>query len=63
MGNLWMNVPNGDLVLEITNDIALYNKGNNPGNPVYLSANNPLNGLVIESGETVLERVTVTYPQ
>ena len=62
MGNLWMNVPNGDLVLEITSNIGLYNKGNNPGDRVNLE-NNPLNGLVIESGETVLERVTVTYPQ
>lgn len=59
--NLWMTVPTGNLVLDITEDINLYGKGTgtNNGN---LSANNPLNNLVIESGETVLDKVVVVYP-
>lgn len=59
--DLWMNIPNGDLVLNITTDIILYQKGNDSDLGTNLSGS--LNGLIIESGETVLDRVTVTYPQ
>ena len=60
--DLWMTAPTGNLVLDITEDIILYGKGTgtNNGN---LSANNPLNSFIIESGETVLDKVVVVYPE
>lgn len=60
--DLWMTAPTGNLVLDITEDIILYGKGTgtNNGN---LSANNPLNRLIIESGATVLDKVVVVYPE
>ena len=60
--DLWMTAPTGNLVLDITEEIILYGKGTgtNNGN---LSANNPLNRLIIESGATVLDKVVVVYPE
>ncbi len=59
--DLWMTAPTGNLVLDITEDIILYGKGTGTNNGS-LSANNPLNRLIIESGATVLDKVVVVYP-
>ena len=59
--NVWMSIPSGILNFEIKGNITLYVNGSSTNNG-NLSDDNPLNGLCIESGEAVLQSITIEAP-